>query len=101
MHEVVSADGPRDTVDRPAWRKARLRAAQASSVSLLYDRSAGQRFFRRRRRMTGHATPDAAPNTTDLFEIMRTAAGFRTASWSYRTADGPAARNRSGGGTPS
>jgi nitroreductase len=27
--------------------------------------------------MTEHATPDAAPNTTDLFEIMRTTRSMR------------------------
>jgi hypothetical protein len=76
---------------RPDCAQRKHRAYRCSMI----DRQDSD-FFRRRRRMTEHASPDAAPNTTDLFEIMRTAAVFRTASWSYRIAHGRAARNRSG-----
>src|SRR6266436_4714552 len=33
--------------------------------------------FQRRRRMTEHAMPDTAPNTADLFEIIRTTLSMR------------------------
>src|SRR6266478_9777512 len=59
-------------------RRARIskNRSSTSSVSLLYDRSAAPRF-QRRGRMTEHAMPDAAPNTADLFEIIRTTRSMR------------------------
>src|SRR6266446_6704418 len=59
-------------------RRARIskNRSPTSSVALLYDRSAAPRF-QRRGRMIEHVMPDAAPNTADLFEIIRTTRSMR------------------------
>src|SRR5690349_17730527 len=60
------------TVGRGSRKTDRLhRACRCSTIDQLH------REFQRRGRMTEHAMPDAAPNTADLFEIIRTTRSVR------------------------
>ena len=61
------------------WQRPCVRARKESSgvTHIRTKRSTASPGLERRGRMIEHATPDAPPNATDLFEIIRTTRSMR------------------------